>query len=109
MFSFQADVSYNIPEVQEEPAFDLSVKVKRVDDVLASPLTTETGEELCGPLEMQISARCGLTVVIKIVEHYCHVIFYLQSSSTFWIPTFSITLILIMWEPRAHLLAVPCC
>ncbi|KAM7438499.1 endopeptidase inhibitor [Porites harrisoni] len=52
----QADVSYNIPDVKEEPAFDLKVKLKLSED-LVDPLATETGEFLCMPLEMSISAK----------------------------------------------------
>lgn len=54
--SFQADVSYNIPDVKEEPAFDLKVKLELSED-LVDPLATETGEFLCMPLEMSISAK----------------------------------------------------
>ena len=54
--SVQADVSYNIPDVKEEPAFDLKVKLNFSED-LVNPLATETGESLCMPLEMSISAK----------------------------------------------------
>lgn len=54
--SVQADVSYNIPDVKEEPAFDLKVKLELSED-LVDPLATETGEFLCMPLEMSISAK----------------------------------------------------
>lgn len=54
--SVQADVSYNIPDVKEEPAFDLKVKLKLSED-LVDPLATETGEFLCLPSEMSISAK----------------------------------------------------
>jgi len=50
-------VSYNIPDVNEEPAFDLKVSLKRSDDVFGSILTTETGELLCLPLEVSINAK----------------------------------------------------
>ena len=39
--SVQADVSYNIPDVKEEPEFDLKVKLKLSEDVV-DPLATET-------------------------------------------------------------------
>ncbi|XP_020628880.1 alpha-2-macroglobulin-like isoform X2 [Orbicella faveolata] len=53
----QADVSYNIPDVKEEPAFDLKVSLKRSDDVFGPILATETGEPLCLPLEVSINAK----------------------------------------------------
>lgn len=52
----QADVSYNIPDVKEEPAFDLKVTLSPSDDIFA-PLSTETGDPLCLPLEFSITAR----------------------------------------------------
>jgi len=51
----QADVLYNVPKVSEEPAFNLSVDIRKREQVPA--LRTETGGELCVPLEMRICAR----------------------------------------------------
>ncbi|XP_078348546.1 C3 and PZP-like alpha-2-macroglobulin domain-containing protein 8 isoform X2 [Oculina patagonica] len=53
----QADVSYNIPDVKEEPAFDLKVSLKLSEDVFGSILTTETGDPLCLPLDVSINAK----------------------------------------------------
>jgi len=50
-------VSYNIPDVKEEPAFDLKVNLKRSDDVFGPILATETGELLCLPLDVSINAK----------------------------------------------------
>jgi len=50
-------VSYNIPDVKEEPAFDLKVSLKRSDDVFGPIRATETGEALCLPLEVSIDAK----------------------------------------------------
>ncbi|XP_068693904.1 alpha-2-macroglobulin-like [Montipora foliosa] len=52
----QADVSYNIPNVKDEPAFDLNVTLKLSDDVFG-PMATAAGEILCLPLEMSITAE----------------------------------------------------
>lgn len=52
----QADVSYNIPDVKEKPAFDLKVTLLPSDDIFA-PLSTETGDPLCLPLDFSISAK----------------------------------------------------
>ncbi|XP_068740975.1 alpha-2-macroglobulin-like isoform X2 [Montipora capricornis] len=52
----QADVSYNIPDVKDEPAFDLNVTLKLSDDVFG-PMATAAGEILCLPLEMSITAE----------------------------------------------------
>ena len=49
-------MSYNIPDIKEEPAFDLKVTLKRSEDVF-EPIATETGELLCLPLDMFISAK----------------------------------------------------
>ena len=49
-------MSYNIPDVKEEQAFDLKVTFKRSEDVF-EPIATETGELLCLPLDMFISAK----------------------------------------------------
>ncbi|KAK3727994.1 hypothetical protein QZH41_015942, partial [Actinostola sp. cb2023] len=53
----QADVLYNIPEVEEEPAFKLSVSVHPRKIKTSSIETTEAGEELCQPLEMKVCAK----------------------------------------------------
>ncbi len=50
-------MSYNIPDVKEEPAFDLKVSLKLSEDVFGSILTTETGDPLCLPLDVSINAR----------------------------------------------------
>ena len=50
-------MSYNIPDVQEEPAFDLRVSLKRSDDVFGPIVATETGERLCLPLDVSINAK----------------------------------------------------
>ncbi|XP_067056984.1 pregnancy zone protein-like isoform X1 [Acropora muricata] len=52
----QADVSYNIPDVTDEPAFGLNVTLQPSDDIFA-PMATQSGELLCLPLEMFITAE----------------------------------------------------
>lgn len=49
-------MSYNIPDVKEKPAFDLKVTLTPSDDIFA-PLSTETGDPLCLPLDFSISAK----------------------------------------------------
>ncbi|KAJ7371501.1 endopeptidase inhibitor [Desmophyllum pertusum] len=53
----QADVSYNIPDVKDEPAFDLKVRLSPSQDVMGPILTTETGELLCLPLDFFVDAK----------------------------------------------------
>ena len=54
----QADVSYHVPKVMEEPSFNLTVDIRRHDDMPAfMRMRTEAGGELCGPLEVHICAR----------------------------------------------------
>ena len=60
-------MSYNIPDVKEEPAFDLKVSLKRSDDVIGPIVATETGEPLCLPLDVSINTRqeCDGLIVIR--------------------------------------------
>lgn len=72
----QADVSYNIPDVTDEPAFGLNVTLQPSDDMFA-PMATQSGELLCLPLEMFITAEwlkegtSNMAVVdVKLVSGY---------------------------------------
>ncbi|XP_015775743.1 PREDICTED: C3 and PZP-like alpha-2-macroglobulin domain-containing protein 8 [Acropora digitifera] len=58
----QADVSYNIPDVTDGPAFGLNVTLKSSDDIFA-PIATHSGELLCLPLEMFITAELLLSQI----------------------------------------------
>ena len=49
-------MSYNIPDVTDEPAFGLNVTLQPSDDIFA-PMETQSGELLCLPLEMFITAE----------------------------------------------------
>nr|BAJ05271.1 alpha-2-macroglobulin [Diadumene lineata] len=73
----QTDVSYNIPDVKENPAFDLSVGVKPPSGARSAIVKSEAGEQLCQPLEMKVYAkwlregRSGMAVIdVKLVSGF---------------------------------------